>query len=205
MRPPGSDHVLMTIENGTYPSDSRVRHEATALADAGYQVSVICQRGPYQAWVEDIDGISVFRYPAPPEAPCFLGYLLEYTYSLAATFLMSLVVWVRHGFGLIHAANPPDTAVFIALFYKLFGKKFIYDHHDLAPEAYLYRFNREGNKVVYRMLIWLEKMSCRFADHVIATNESYKMIEMERGNVPEERITIVRNGPELDQIGKSVV
>jgi len=44
----------------------------------------------------------------------------------------------------------------------------------------------------------LEKLSLRYADHVIATNESYKAVEMRRGGVPPERITIVRNGPEAN-------
>ena len=104
------------------------------------------------------------------------------------------------GFDIIHAANPPDTAVFIALIYKLFGKKFVFDHHDLAPDMYLARSSQKGNRIVYRILIWMEKMSFRFAHHVIATNQSYKNIAMQRGHVPEERVTIVRNGPSLDRL-----
>ncbi len=33
---------------------------------------------------------------------------------------------------------------------------------------------------------------------MIATNESYRAVEMERGHIPADRITIVRNGPELN-------
>src|SRR2546429_3354376 len=40
-------------------------------------------------------------------------------------------------------------------------------------------------------------LACRLADHVIATNESYKEIEIERHNVPAERIIVVRNGVEV--------
>jgi glycosyltransferase involved in cell wall biosynthesis len=46
----------------------------------------------------------------------------------------------------------------------------------------------------------MEKLSCRLADHVIATNESYMAVEKGRGRVPERRITIVRNGPDLERI-----
>jgi glycosyltransferase involved in cell wall biosynthesis len=35
---------------------------------------------------------------------------------------------------------------------------------------------------------------------VIATNESYRAIEMARGRVPAERITVVRNGPHLESL-----
>jgi glycosyltransferase involved in cell wall biosynthesis len=51
---------------------------------------------------------------------------------------------------------------------------------------------------VHLALLALEKLSLRCADHVIATNQSYRAMEMERGGVPPERITIVRNGPELN-------
>jgi glycosyltransferase involved in cell wall biosynthesis len=129
-----------------------------------------------------------------------LGYIWEYGYSLVATFILSLIVWIRPGFDIIHAANPPDTAVLIALFYKLFGKQFVFDHHDLVPDMYKVRFTDGGNRLIDQILIWLEKLTCRFADHIIATNESYKSVEMQRGGVPEERITIVRNGPKLERM-----
>jgi glycosyltransferase involved in cell wall biosynthesis len=119
---------------------------------------------------------------------------------MAATFVLSLLVFFGDGFDVVHAHNPPDTFVFIAGFYKLFGKRFIFDHHDLSPEMYRARFPGSGSLLVYDVLVLLEKLTCRLANHVIATNESYKKIEMERGRVPEARITIVRNGIELDRL-----
>jgi len=38
-------------------------------------------------------------------------------------------------------------------------------------------------------------LSCKLADHIITTNNSYKKVEISRGNVSEDRISIVRNGP----------
>lgn len=197
MKAPARNRVLMLLENSTYPIDPRVRQEARTLSEAGYQVSVICPRMARQPWYESSNGISIFRYP-PLRAQGFLGYVLEYSYSLIAMFILSLVVWAYSGFDVIHAANPPDSAVFIALFYKLFGKRFVFDHHDIAPEMYRVRYSHKGSQLVYRVLIWLEKTSCRFADHVIAANQSHKNVEMQRGHVPENQITIVRNGPALD-------
>jgi glycosyltransferase involved in cell wall biosynthesis len=106
-------------------------------------------------------------------------------------------VFLGRGFDVIHAHNPPDAFVFVAAFYKLFGKCFVFDHHDLSPEMYCARFPGGGSQLVYRALVWLEKLSCRLADHVIATNESYKQVEMQRGGVSEERITVVRNWTDL--------
>ncbi len=114
MRVPARTRVLMLIENRPYPQDYRVRLESAALSAAGYQVSVICPSALGQPWHEVIEGVHIYRYPAPPDGQGFLGYLWEYGYSLAATSVLSLFVCLRPGFDVIHAANPPDLAVLIA-------------------------------------------------------------------------------------------
>lgn len=200
MRESAGKRVLMLLENNPYPQDPRVRREARALVDAGYGVSVICPAADGQPQRETVQGVHVYRYPAPPDGQGLRGYLREYGQSLVATFILSLVVLFRRGFDVIHAHNPPDTFVLVALFYKLLGKRFVFDHHDLAPEMYHARFPGKGNRFVYNALAFLESLSCRVADHVIATNQSYRAVEMERGGVPAERITIVRNGPDLTRL-----
>ena len=189
--------VLMLLENCSYPADVRVASEAQSLVRAGYQVSVICPARPEQLRSESVQGVEVYRYPRPGDGQGFLGYLWEYGYAMTATFLISVWLWCRHGFDIVHAHNPPDTFVLIGLFYKCFGKQYVYDHHDLAPEMYYERFSSKGNHHVYRVLQWFERLSCWAADQVIATNASYKAMEMQRGKVPENRIAIVRNGPDL--------
>ncbi|MCB0194334.1 MAG: glycosyltransferase family 4 protein [Anaerolineae bacterium] len=191
--------ILMLLENNPYPADGRVRREATALVNAGHSVVVICPRGTGQPSMEIVSGVKAYRFPAPPEIPSFLGYLLEYGYATAAIFMLSVYALFEPGFDVVHTHNPPDTLVFVAGFYKLLGKRFVYDHHDLSPEMYRAIF-RKKDGLVYRILLWLERISCRLADHVIATNGSYKTVEMERDGVPEERITIVRNGPDLKRL-----
>ena len=65
--------------------------------------------------------------------------------------------------------------------------KFVFDQHDLNPELFRSRFGEPtglAQKVQYRALLWLEQMTYRTADHVIATNESYAAIARERGALP---------------------
>lgn len=192
------NRVLMLLQNTCYPLDYRVFREARALTQAGYRLTVISPRTPQQAGREVLDGVTVYRYPRAPQASGFIGYLGEYGYSMVLTFVLSLVVLARGGFDVVHAHCPPDAFSLVAAFHKLLGKRFVYDHHDLSPELYLARFRGRGKGLVYRNLVRLEKLCCRLADQVIATNESYKAVEMQRGRVPEERITVVRNGPDLD-------
>ena len=196
--------VLMLLQNAPYPHDPRVRSEAKALASAGIQVTLICPGVEGQPRHETLGGVRIYRFPRPSYAGSFLGYLYEYGYSMLMIYFISLYVFFRYGFDVIHAHCPPDAFVFIAAFYKLFGKRFMYDHHDLSPELYYARFDGSGNRHVYRTLSWFEKLSCRLADHVIATNQSYKAVEMQRGGVAEDRITIVRNGPELKDISSII-
>ena len=58
------------------------------------------------------------------------------------TFLLSLESLLQRGFDVIHACNPPDLFFLIGGFFKLFGKKFVFDHHDINPELYEAKFGR---------------------------------------------------------------
>jgi glycosyltransferase involved in cell wall biosynthesis len=168
----------MLLQNAPYPHDPRVRSEAKALTTAGYQVTLICPGVEGQPWHEIFEGMRIYRFPRPSYASSLLGYLYEYGYSMLMIFIISLFVFVRHGFDVVHAHCPPDAFVFITAFYRILGKRFVYDHHDLSPELYNARFEGDGNRYVYSTLSFLERLSCRLADHVIATNQSYKKVEM---------------------------
>lgn len=189
--------VLMLVENNSYPNDPRIRRESFALRDAGYRVAVLCPRKKNQCWREVLHGVSVYRFPFPPQGNGFFSYLLEFGFATVMMLLYSFWVWWSHGFDVVHAANPPDTLFVIGAFYKLFGKRFIFDHHDLAPETYLSRFQQAQPNFIYKMLLFLEGCSFRTADLVIATNETYRKIAITRGKKKPEQVFVVRNGPPL--------
>ena len=171
-----SHRILMMVENNSYPGDPRVYREATTLVAAGYRVSVDLPREPPirpRGKRSRVSACCVIGRPRSGEG--LWGFAWEYGYSLAATLWLSIKVLLRGGFDVIHCHNPPDLFVFLALPYKLLGKKFVFDHHDLAPEMFEVKFGSGGNrKIVHAILLWLERLSCRWADHVIATNESYR-------------------------------
>ena len=189
--------ILMLLENNPYPQDARVRREAVSLARAGYEVSVCAPRKAGQARFEVVDSVRIYRHPKPPEASGAVGYGLEYGLAMLYAFAVSLYVFFRRGFDIVHAHNPPDTFVFIGLLYKLVGRKFVFDHHDLSPEMFDARFGEGDKPALKRILLFLERLSVRSAEHTIVTNESYKTLAVERSGVPEIRVSVVRNGPEL--------
>lgn len=144
---------------------------------------------------ETKDGIHIYRFSMPFDGPQKWNFFLEYTWAFLACFGLSLRVWMERGFDVIHVGNPPDIFFPLAWFYRLFGKKFIFDQHDLSPETYLSKFEVGGKGVLYKLLLGSEALSYRAADAVIATNQSYREVMMRRGHLPTERIFIVRNGP----------
>ncbi len=192
--------VLMLLENNPYPQDDRVHREARMLAAAGHGVTVIAPRGAGQRRKETLNGVTVRRYRAPREGNGLLGYLWEYGWSLAASSALVLGVFVRPGFDVIHAHNPPDLFVFVALLFKLARKQFVFDVHDLGPEIYDARFNGNGSALARRALVVCERLSARVADRVLVTNESYRETLRARVGLPDEKITTVRNGPDLGRI-----
>src|SRR5208282_3909726 len=136
--------VCIIIENLPVPIDRRVWQEARTLRDAGYRVSVICPKGSgFPKSRETMEGIEIYRHWLW-EASGPLGYLFEYSWALAAQFFLSLRVYARTRFRVLQACNPPDTIFLIALFFKLFGVRFIFDQHDLTPEFCTVRFPRHG-------------------------------------------------------------
>jgi glycosyltransferase involved in cell wall biosynthesis len=191
--------VLMLVENLPSPFDRRVWQEACTLRDAGYAVSIICPTGRgYESKFEVVDAIAIWRYDLPLEGSGAAGYLAEYASALFWTFFLSIKVLFTRGFDVIHACNPPDLFFLIGGFYKLFGKKFVFDHHDASPELYEAKFGRRG--VLWNGLRFLEWMTFRAADVSLATNESYRRIAIERGGMAPERVFVVRSGPSLERM-----
>lgn len=191
--------VLIIVENLPCPFDRRVMQEARTLTAAGYVVSIISPKAKgYEKSFERIDGIDIHRHALPREADGAFGYLLEYGVALFFEFWLSLKILFGRGFDIIHACNPPDTIFLIGGFYKLFGKKFVFDHHDINPELYEAKFGKRG--LGYRLLSALERMTFRTADMVISTNESYRRIALTRGGVKEKDVFVVRSGPDLTRL-----
>lgn len=190
--------ILIIVENLPIPFDRRVWQEARALHAAGATVSIISPSGKgYDAPYELLEGINVYRHPLN-EGNGALGYLREYCSALFHEFVLTCRVLSRHGFDVIQGCNPPDLIFLVALPFKLLGKKFVFDHHDINPELYEAKFNKKG--FFWKALIWAERLTFATADISIATNESYRSIAISRGGMKPEDVFVVRSGPDLTRI-----
>ncbi len=188
-------HILMILENSGFPEDTRVSMEAFTLVEVGYRVSLIGPTGKRKDRYELVNGVHVYRYRAPWQISGFFGYLYEYSYSLICAFFISLWIFLKHGFDAIHIHCPPDLNGLLGFFYRMLGKKYVMDLHDLSPELYQAQREGKGNQLVSKALLFFERFACRQAHSLIATNRTQNRIQIQRGGADPARCYVVRNGP----------
>jgi glycosyltransferase involved in cell wall biosynthesis len=192
-------HILIIVENLPLPFDRRVWQEANTLKSQGADVSIICPKMKgFSKKFECINGIHIYRHYLPPEGRGAFGYLAEYTTAIFFEFFLSLKIYVKHKFHVIQGCNPPDLIFLVALFYKIFGVKYIFDHHDINPELYLAKFGKKN--FFYRLMIFFERLTFLTASYSIATNNSYRDIAIQRGKMDPDKVMVVRSGPGLDRL-----
>jgi glycosyltransferase involved in cell wall biosynthesis len=199
MPPPQTRSCVIVVENLPVPFDRRVWQEAQALHRAGWTVSVICPtNADFPKPFEIIDDIAIYRHPLPPEGRGAVAYFREYSTALLHEFRLLFRVHRERGFSIIQACNPPDLIFLAALPFKLIGKRFIYDQHDVSPELFIVKFGRKG--LLYRALLFFERMSYRTADRVIAANATFKDIAISRGGKTPSQVEVVYGVPDRKRI-----
>jgi glycosyltransferase involved in cell wall biosynthesis len=193
--------ALIFIFDDAFVFDNRVKRETKTLEGAGFKVSVVCPRSPGERLAETIGQTYVYRYPRYSVGGHLLGHLVEYACAFFFGGLLAAWVAVRRGFDVLQFCNPPDVMFPLAVFFMIFGKKFIFDHHDLCPELFETQYGKKSGSI-YRVLCWAERRTLRWADGVLSTNESYRRVAIERGGKSPEWVTVVRNGPDLERFSR---
>jgi glycosyltransferase involved in cell wall biosynthesis len=199
-RPPGGAsngrHVLIVVENMSFTYDTRVKHIAETLVDAGYRLDVVSPRfrGDPRFHVSS-RGIGVRTY-WQPHLPGLGGHLLEYFVSLVAIVMHVLRERAAGRAEIIHVCNPPDLIGVLGPVFRALGAQVIYDQHDLNPELLEARYPG-APRFLRRVVLSCERIAARSADQTIVANESSRRRLLERSGV---RAIVVRNGPTLDEI-----
>jgi len=196
-------NTLIFIEDGSYTYDNRIKREAKALNENGWDVTVICPRFDNDKFFQKINpNLRIFFYPKINGNSIF-EHLVEHMITMFFGSLIIFFVSIHYRFRIFHACNPTDILWILYLPYKLFGVRFIFDQHDLCPELYLSRPNTSKNNFLFRSLCWFEKKSYKYSSSVITTNQSYKKIAIERGGLNENKVFVVRNGPLIEKFDLS--
>jgi glycosyltransferase involved in cell wall biosynthesis len=102
----------------------------------------------------------------------------------------------------VQACNPPDLIFLVAGFWKyLFGKPFVFDHHDINPELFEAKFGRRG--FFHALLLALERITFQTANVSIATNDTFRSIAISRGSMDPDRVYVVRSIPDLQRFQRT--
>lgn len=178
-----------------YESDGRVMMYAEALAQRGDHVDVLAVRNNGQKRYEIIRGVNVYRIQRRILNETIpLSFLLKIMTFLVNSAFHATAMHLRRKYDVIHVHSIPDFEVFAAIVPKLLGAKCILDIHDIVPEYYAEKFDIDEGALIYRALLAAERMSARFADHVIAANHIWAERLVSR-SVPADKCSVFLNYP----------
>jgi len=186
--------ILLVVQNNSFPTDKRVLKEARSLKNAGYIVSIISPASEFDPEYEStFEEMNIFRYRNFESQGGIGAFFLEYANAVIKIFFLSLKVYFKKRFRIIHVANPPDFFWPMALFYKPFGVKVIFDQHDIAPE--MLRANQGRAGILYRLLLFNEHLTVLCASAIITVNQSLKQRLLKRYTLSKKIFEVVYNGP----------
>ncbi len=169
---------------------------AEALAGSGHAVDVLCLHLPDQAPSETLNGVNVVRLPETRhQGAGAVAYLKEYARFF---FLAGRELLRRHRrapYALVQVHNPPDALIFATLPLKLARVPVLLDLRELMPELFMSRFALARGSVIVRLLTWLERAACAYADRVYVLHDRHRRIMAGRG-IPPGKLVQVMNCPD---------
>lgn len=180
-----------------YPlGETRVQREAEALVKHGYEVDVVCIPMPGEPPIDEYKGIKIYREEYRLPIVLLKGSVLGGKFLKYIRFLLSATIRVtrlhfKKRYGTIQVHNLPDFLVFCTLIPRLMGVPIILDLHDLMPEFFAGRYGLTSSSGV-QLIHLQERLSCRFADHVITVSEHWRQALIGRG-VPADKCSVVMN------------
>lgn len=188
-------HVCM-LAYSFYEGDNRVRRYAETLARRGDKVDVIALGRKSGPNVEIINNVRLFKIQTRVrnETGQF-SYLVRLLRFFWRSMFFLAIKDMKDHYDLVHVHSVPDFEVFAAWFPKARGAKLILDIHDLLPEFYASKFRAGPDSRIKRLLLLAERMSARFADHVIAANHIWRDRLLAR-SVKDAKCTAILNYPD---------
>jgi len=186
------------LAHAFYLRDPRIRREAEALANEGFDVNVVGlseeSRAPKEARATSCGGVHIHQLPICKKRGSIVRYVYEYVVTGVLGAVKLAQLGFRGGLDVVHIHNMPDILILAGLIPRLCGSKLILDVHDPMPELYL-STNQKPSKLIVWLLRLQEKFSCWLADRVISVNETMRENLRAKG-VADEKIFISHNFPD---------
>jgi glycosyltransferase involved in cell wall biosynthesis len=170
---PRKHRRICMVSYSHYQTDTRVMRYAEALAQRGDHVDMVTLRSSAIAPShEQVSKVNVYhiqsRYGKHERSR--LSFLLPLLRFLCISSWWITRRHARKPYDLLHIHNVPDFLVFAAWYPKLTGARVILDIHDIIPEFYGSKFNKQEGALSVTLLKRVERLSARFADRVIIAN-----------------------------------
>jgi glycosyltransferase involved in cell wall biosynthesis len=185
--PAASSRRIAMISYSFYESDNRVRRYAETLVERGDWVEVYSlAESRNSANTALVNGVIVHRLQIrkrDEKGP--LHYAVRLLRFLAVCSLVMAWRFPSRRYELIHVHNVPDFLVFAAWLPKIAGSRVILDIHDIVPEFFMNKFRKSEDAFVVQLLRLTEKVSARFADYVIVSNDLWREKLVSRSVSPD--------------------
>lgn len=190
--------ICMLAYSG-YETDGRIRRYAEALARRGDMVDVIALEGlNHERKASTLNGVTVYHVHRRDRKES--GHWSYASQLLRFLFRSSVVLTrlhARNRYDVVHIHNMPDFLVFAALYPRITGARLILDIHDIVPELFANKFRSSLKRFYVTGLLFVEKLSARFVDHVIVSNHLW-LEKLVARSVRPDRCSVVVNHPDLD-------
>lgn len=183
---------LAVVSFDWHPYEVRVLRMVKAAASAGYDVDLICLRQSGQKFFEIEGNIRIHRLPLKRIGHSLPQKVMNWCVFLIVAAVVMAWLHVRRHYDVVHVHNMPDFLVFSALVPKLLGAKVILDIQDVTPELMGAKAKGRTRNIVIRFAIWQERISVKFAHHVVTTGSIFEDVLIKRG-YSKGKITSILN------------
>jgi glycosyltransferase involved in cell wall biosynthesis len=141
-----------------------------------------------------LDGVRVTRLSRKRKfgenSPVYIAHLIHFFFGAFGAISARALA---QPYDVVHVHNMPDFIVFTAIVARLRGAKVILDLHDLVPELYADKKPGWRQSFAGHLLRWEEKISARFAQHVIISNHLWLKTVTGRSAATEKCSVFVNN------------
>lgn len=187
---------IAMVSYSFYETDNRVLRYATTLAKRGDRVDVFALRRSGKPAEEELEGVHVHRLQGRIlNEKNRLSYAWRICQFLARATAQVAKFELQEHYDLLHIHSIPDFMVFSGLLPKLRGTPVILDIHDILPEFYASKFAAGDQSGFFRVMVGVERASCRFANHVIIANDIWRDRLLSR-TLTADKCTVVLNSPD---------
>jgi len=188
--------TLIVAQDMTSPLDRRVWLEATSLQKQGFRVIILCPNSKlFPNFIDNIDGIKIFRYPQVIEGKSTWRIFLEYVFSTILIFFYELLIGLRFRIDILHLCNPPDFLFQASIGLRVLRKpKIIWDQHDVVPELWLAK-GKSKTSIFFKSLCYFEKNIVKKCDLVIFASEGFERRMISNGIQIKDKSVVVKTSP----------